>query len=126
MAIPVTLFQYDGLAYDSGDISFGETENKEISINTGTTIIKVSLPKFTVTFKARGCKGSDLATLEAKREASINGLLSGNTGGETINIFGKVITNAHLTKVTPTAPITVNGHTLFESIDTEYVSQDYS
>lgn len=126
MGIPVTLFQYDDLAYDSGDISFGEGENKELNINTGTQIVKANIVKFSVTFKARGCTGANLAQLEAKREDTIKGLLRGNTAGETINVFGKVITNAHLMKVTPSAPITVDGITLFESIDLEYVSQDYA
>lgn len=126
MGIPVTYFQYDGLAYDSGDISFGDGESKDITINTGTAINKVAITKKTVTFKARGCSGANLAGLEAKRDAAISQMLRGGAAGENINVLGKVIENAYLSKVTPSAPITVDGIVNFESIDTEYVSQVFS
>lgn len=126
MGIPVVYFQFDGLAYDSGDISFGDGESKDITINTGTTINKVTLTKKTVTFKARGCSGSDLAILESKRDAAISQMLRGGAPGADINILGKVIESAYVSKVTPSAPIKVDGIVIFESIDTEYTSQVFS
>lgn len=126
MGIPVTYFSYDGLAYDSGDISFGDGESKEITINTGTAINKVNLTKKTVTFTARGCSNANLTALEAKRDAAVRSMLRGQTPGVNINVLGFTIEKAYLSKVTPSAPITVDGITNFESIAVEYSSSVFS
>lgn len=126
MGIPIGYFTHDGLAYEGSDISFGDGESKEITINTGTAINKVSITKKTVTFTARGASGADLTGLQGKRDAAIRALLRGGTPGSDINILGMVVEQAYCSKVSPSAPITVDGITIFETIAVEYTSSVYS
>jgi hypothetical protein len=126
MPIPVALFQHEGYAFDPGDVSFGESESKDILINRGGLINKVKIRKESVTFKLKGATDVDLQKYEAERTNNVIGLINGSVTGADIPILGKTIYAALLTDVKPTAPIAVNGITIFESIDLEYQSQVYT
>jgi len=126
MPIQVSLFQFKGYAFNPDDISFGDSETKDILINRNGAIQTVSLRKETVTFSLKGATDTDLQMLEQERVNNTVGLINGSVSGEDINILGKTIYNAFLYRVAPTGPITVNGITVFDSIEMEYRSPEFT
>jgi hypothetical protein len=126
MALDVVFFQYRGFGFKQDAISFGDGESLDININRGGNINKIPIVKRTVTLKVVGATDTDLTTLENERENNISGLINGSAATIDINILGYVIPSALLTKVTPSAPITVNGFNIFDSIDLLFESQVYS
>jgi hypothetical protein len=123
MPIPVALFQFRGKAFDSGDVSFGQAETKDIQINRNGNINKVQIAKESVTFSIKGAIDADLGQFDSERSNNVLGLINGSVIGEDIDILGKTIYSAILTRVSPSAPISVNGVTIFEQIELEYASQ---
>ena len=126
MTVPVAYYVFRGMAFDSGDITFGEAENKDIFINRAGTINKVNIKKDSVTFKIRGGTDVNLAAFEQEREDTVIGLINGTATPEDIDILGRTVSSAVLTKVTPSAPLSVAGNTIYESIDLEFQSQVWS
>lgn len=126
MAIDVNFYQFQGYAFKPESISFGDGESLDVKINRGGNIATVPIVKRTVTFSLEGATDVDLANFEAERESNISGLISGSTSGQNIDVMGYLIESAILTKVTPSAPINVNGFVIFDKIDLEYSSLKYS
>lgn len=112
-------------AFEPADISFGDGESKEVLINSGGKITKVSISQPTVTFTVKGAIASDVVSFDALRGDNVLALLNRTAIGETIEIAGKTITNAYLAKVTPSAPMKVAGIEVIESVQLEYRSMDY-
>ena len=127
MPIPVALFTDSaGFAYNPEDISFGEAESKDIFINRGGNVNKVSIVKHSVTYKLKGAIDTDLAAFELARENGVVGLITGAVPLANIVFPGRTIYSALLVKVTPSAPITVGGVTIYETVDLEYHSQVFN
>lgn len=126
MPVNVNFFNFQGYAFKPESISFGDGESLEVKINRGGTIANVPIVKRTVTFSLEGATDVDLANFEAEREANIGGLISGGTSGQDIDVMGYTVYSAILTKVTPSAPIEVNGFRIFDKIDLEYTSLKYA
>lgn len=131
MPIAVALFQKNiggtNYAFDTGDISFGDAETKEVLRNIGTDIVKIPLRKRQVTFTIRGANSANLQSLYAARDNSINTLINaaGTITGENIPIGADVIYNALLLDVQAGPPITVAGQALVEQVTVRYDSQVY-
>jgi hypothetical protein len=112
-------------AFEPGDISIGDGKTKEVIINSGGKLTDVTLTQPTITFTVKGAIGPDVESFDALRSANILSLLNRTAVGETIQISGKIITNAVLLKVTPSAPINVAGIPIIETVALEYKSLDY-
>ena len=126
MPIQVSLFQFKGYAFNPDDISFGDSETKDVLINRNGAIQTVSLRKESVTFSLKGATDIDLQKLEQERTNNTIGLINGSASGENINILGKTIFNAFLYRVGPTGPINVNGITIFDTIELEFRSPEFT
>ena len=126
MTIPVILFTFRGYAFDSGDISFGEAETRDIQINRNGDINTVQIRKESATFTLRGATDVDLIKFEAERANNVINLINGSAIGEDIAILGKTLFSALLYSVQPSAPISVAGNTIYEQITLEYRSQKWS
>ncbi len=126
MPIAVSLFQYKGYAFNPDDISFGDSENRDILINRNGAIQTVSLRKESVTFSLKGATDADLQSLEQERVNNTIGLINGSVTGEDISVLGKTIYKAFLYRVTPSGPINVNGITIFDQIELEYRSPEFT
>lgn len=114
-------------AFDTGDISFGDAETKDIPRNTGTDITTIQLRKRSVTFTIRGANAADIQAMYGERDDNITQLVTaGTVTGADIEISGDTIYNAYLRQVTPGAPITVAGQPLIEQTTVEFVSQQYT
>lgn len=125
MPIDVNFFQMSGYAFKPESISFGDDESLDVKINRGGGIAVIPVTKRTVTFSLEGATDVDLQTFETERENNIAGLISGTVTGQDIDIMGYTIYKAYLSKVTPSAPIQVNGYTIYDKIDLEYKSLAY-
>lgn len=125
MPINVNFYQFQGYAFKPESISFGDGESLEVKINRGGNIANIPIVKRTVTFSVEGATDVDLQSFESEREGNIAGLISGGTTGQNIDVMGYMIYDAILTKVTPSAPIQVNGFTIFDKVDLEYTSLKY-
>lgn len=114
-------------AFDTGDISFGDKETKEVMKNVGTDIAKIPLKKRQVTFTIRGANAADIQALYAERDDTITRLVNatGVVEGEDIEIGADTIYNALLMNVTAGPPITVAGVPLVEQVQVVYDSQVY-
>lgn len=130
MAVSIVLFQLDiggrTIAFDSGDISFGQGETRDLAFNRNGKISTVTVAKAQVTLTIRGGTSADLAAVEAERENNIDALIAGTEVTQNIDIGGKMIGNALLKQVNPSGPITIQGTTNFETIELVYESADYS
>jgi len=132
--MPVTVALYTKIiggrqfAFDTGDISFGQAENKDVLKNVGIDIVKITLQKRQVTFTIRGANAGDLAALYTTRENNITRLVNANglVQGEDLQIGGDVIYNALLLDVQAGPPITVQGVPIIESVQVRYDSQVYT
>lgn len=114
MTVGVTYFQKDGFAFKPESICFGDGNSLEIKINRNGTINVIPITKNIVTLTLEGATNVDLVALQNKRDNNIFRLINGSATGEDINILGYIIPNALLTRVTPSAPITVNGFNIFD------------
>lgn len=114
-------------AFDSGDISFGDAETKEVQRNVGTDIVRFTLRKRQVTFTIRGATSNDIQGLYGERADNINRLVAatGIVPGEDIDIGGETIFNALLLDVQAGPPITVAGVPVIEQVQVRYDSQVY-
>ena len=126
MSLGVTFFQLRGFAFKQDAISFGDGESLDVNINRNGVINKIPITKKTVTFSLVGATDTDLVSLQNERDNNISGLINGSTAGEDIDIFGYTIPQAVLTKVTPSAPINVNGFNIFDKIELVFESQVYT
>lgn len=126
MALGVTFFQLRGFAFKQDAISFGDGESLDVNINRNGTITKIPITKKTVTFSLVGATDVDLISLQNERDNNIAGLINGSVAAADINIFGYIVPLAILTKVTPTAPINVNGFNIFDKIELLFESQVYN
>lgn len=126
MAISAVFYQKNGYAFKPESISFGDGETLDVKINRNGTINTIPIIKRQVTLSLEGATNVTLSTFQNERDDNIAGLIAGSTTGEDMDIMGYLIEKAVLTKVTPSAPITVNGITVFDKIDLQYDSQVYS
>lgn len=129
MPIAVALYQKQiggrTYAFDSGDISFGDVETREVLKNTGIDIVRIPLRKRNVTFTIRGVNSSDIQSLLTARENAVLQLVNatGAVTGEDIPVGADTIFNALLLDVQAGPPITVGGIPLVESVTVRYDSQ---
>ncbi|MBN3946415.1 MAG: hypothetical protein HWQ38_07955 [Nostoc sp. NMS7] len=126
MGLNVSFFQLRGYAFKQDAISFGDGESIDVDINRSGTITKIPITKKTATFSLVGATDTDLVSLQNERDNNIAGLINGSVTGEDIDILGYIVRSAVLTKVTPTAPINVNGFNIFDKIELLFESQVYS
>lgn len=128
MAINVDFFVFKDRTYRPEDISFGEAETYEVTINGGDkgTITTIPLRKRTATLTLRGAVEADLNSVQTERDANIVALINRNEDVETLDFGGFLVEDALLTDFTPSAPVTVEGNVIFETIELTYSSQVYS
>ena len=125
MAVNANYFQFRGYAFKPDAISFGDFETQSVNINRNGTIVKADLTKKTVTFSLVGATDTDLLQVQNERDNNIQGLITGAISFEDISIFGYLIPDAILVKVTPSAPFNAAGINLFDKIDLEFQSQTF-
>ncbi|MFM6196330.1 MAG: hypothetical protein ACKPEN_17525 [Planktothrix sp.] len=133
MPIPVNFFNLTKTvggvnktyAFKPEDISFGDDETLEVKLNQGGDIAVIPLVKKSVTLTLNGAVDVDLDTFENERVQNVQDLIDNQPVGANMSFSNYIIYNAYLRKVTPTAPITVSGKTLFDTIELEYVSRAY-
>ena len=129
MPIPVNFFSLTRntktWAFKPEDISFGDDDTLEVKLNQGGDIAVVPLVKKSVTLTIQGAVDTDLDVFETERVQNVQDLLDNQPVGEDMSFSNYIIYNAYLRKVTPTAPITVSGKTLFDTIELEFVSRAY-
>lgn len=131
MPVTVSLFTLDiggrTFAFDTGDISFGDAETKEVQKNVGTDIVKFTLRKRQVTFTIRGANSGDLTALYQERDNNITQLVnaSGAVAGTDIAIGADTIYSALLLDVQAGPPITIAGVPIVEQVQVRYDSQVY-
>ena len=133
MPIPVNFFTLTRtvggaskiFAFKPEDISFGDDETLEIKLNQGGDIAVVPLVKKSATLTIQGAVDVDLDAFESERVQNVQDLIDNQPVGADMSFSNYIIYNAYLRKVTPTAPITVSGKTLFDTIELEFVSRAY-
>jgi hypothetical protein len=131
MPINVSLFtktignrQY---AFDTGDISFGDVESKQLVKNVGTDILQFTLRKRQVTFTIRGCNAADVQALNQAREDSILQVVNATEPltGEDIVLGGDTLYGAILVDVQAGPPIGIGSTSLVEQVSVVYNSTVY-
>ena len=128
MPINVSLFQKiiggKQYAFDTGDISFGDAESKNVVKNVGTDILQFTLRKRQVTFTIRGANAADVASLNQAREDSILQVVNATepVTGEDIPIGGDTIYSAILVDVQAGPPIGIGSTSLVEQVSVVYNS----
>lgn len=129
MPIPVSFFTLTRngktYAFKPEDISFNDDETLDIKLNQGGDIAVVPLKKKSVTLTLNGAVDVDLDVFENERVQNVQNLLDDQPVGEDMAFAGYIIYNAYLRNVTPSAPITVSGKVLFDTIELEFVSRAY-
>lgn len=131
MPVSVALYQKEiggrTFAFDTGDISFGDAETKEVLKNISTDILRIPLRKRNVTFTIRGANATDIETLYAARDNTITQLVNATSAvaGEDIVIGGDTLYNCILIDVQAGPPITVAGIPLIEQVTVRYDSTVY-
>jgi hypothetical protein len=132
MAIPLEFFKHTvasglTLTFPPDTISFGEAETQEIAINGRTkgTITKVNLKKRQATLSAQGVTSPELALIQNQRDNNVRALLRGTEVTSDLVFGAFVIEDAILTDYTPSAPKTVDGITIYETIELVYTSMVY-
>jgi hypothetical protein len=129
MPIDVDLFTLDiggrQYAFDTGDISYGDAETKEVPKNLGTSIINLSFRKRNVTFTIRGANGTDLEnlyqTVDDNKLALVNA--TAPVTGEDLQIGADTIYDALLLDVQAGPPLNVGGNSIIEQVQVRYDSQ---
>lgn len=114
-------------AFDTGDISFGDAETKDVVKNVGTDILSFSLRKREVTFTIRGANASDLTALFTARDNSINQIVSATEPltGEDIAIGADTIFSALLVDVQAGPPIKIGDTFLVEETSVVFRSTKF-
>jgi len=129
MPVPVQFFTLTRsgttYAFKPESISFGDDESLEVKFNRSGDIKTVPLSKKTVTLTLEGAVSADLTIWQGERDQNIIDMIAGTDVGEDIVFGSYTIFNAYLRNMTPSAPLTVNGITTYESIELEFVSQVY-
>lgn len=131
MPIDVALFQKNiggkDFAFDTGDISFGDAETKQIPKNVGTDILIIPLRKREVTFTIRGANSADITALFAARESSINQIVNATEAlvGEDIPIGADTIYGALLIDVQAGPPIKVGTTFIVEQVTVVFRSTKF-
>lgn len=129
MPIPVSFFTLTRnsktYAFKPEDISFGDDDTLEVKLNQGGDIAVVPLVKKSVTLTLNGAVDADLTVFENERVENVQDLLDNTSVGADMAFAGYIIYNAYLRRVTPSAPITVSGKVLFDTIELEFVSRSY-
>lgn len=132
MAIPVEFFKFTvapglTLTFPPDTISFGEAETQEVAINGRSkgTITKVNLKKRQVTLSAQGVTSPELAVIQNKRDNNIKALLRGTETTSDLTFGTFVVEDALMTDYNPSAPKTVDGITIYETIELVYTSMVY-
>jgi hypothetical protein len=129
MPIPVSFFKITragkDYAFKPEDISFGDDETLEVKLNQGGDIAVIPLVKKSVTLTIQGAVDADLDTFESERTQNVQNLIDNQPVGANMAFASYIIYSAYLRKVTPTAPITVSGKTLFDTIELEFASRVY-
>lgn len=126
MTVSVALPQFQGYAVEPGDVSFGEAESLDVSVNRGGRATKAALVRRSVSVRLRGIP---LSVSQAYVQQALQGPLSiiqGNRGQD-IPFSGDVIRGAVLVKATAQQPITFNAagvtYQIVPEIQLEYQSQ---
>ena len=121
MPIPVTFFNLTRsgktYAFKPEDISFNDDETLDVKLNQGGDIAVVQIVKKSVTLTLNGAVDTDLDVFENERVQNVQNLIDNQPVGEDMAFSGYIIYNAYLRKVTPSAPITVSGKVLFDTIE---------
>jgi len=132
MAIPVEFFKFTvapelTLTFPPDTISFGEAETQEVAINGRSkgTITKVNLKKRQVTLSAQGVTSPELAVIQNTRDNNIKALLRGTETTSDLTFGTFVVEDALMTDYTPSAPKTVDGITIYETVELVYTSMVY-
>lgn len=129
MPIPVSFFKITragkDYAFKPEDISFGDDDTLEVKLNQGGDIAVIPLVKKSVTLTIQGAIDTDLDTFETERTQNVQNLIDNQPVGANMAFANYIIYSAYLRKVTPTAPITVSGKTLFDTIELEFASRVY-
>lgn len=131
MPVQVSLYQQQiggrTFAFDSGDISLGDGETKEILRNVGNDIVRFTIKKREITFTIRGANATDITSLYAERDNNITQLVNatGPVTGQDIEFGGDTIYSALLLDIQAGAPITVAGVPIIEQVQVIYRSQVY-
>lgn len=131
MPINVSLFQKviggTQYAFDTGDISFGDAETKEVVKNVGTDILSFTLRKRQVTFTIRGANAANITNLYQAREDSILQVVNATepVTGEDIVLGGDTIYSAILVDVQAGPPIGIGSTSLVEQVSVVYDSTVY-
>lgn len=127
MSISVKLFQYNGIAYASGDVQISEAENLSPGVNTGEIVLPVPLKRRRLQLNARGITEGKVSSLDSDREASILNILGGSPSGADITIVnGVTIQQAKFMDYQPGAPIKIGGIGLLEQVSFIYDSMVWS
>ena len=132
MALDVALLQFPQIteiaqfAFDTGDISFGEAENKQISINYGGNIEQINIRRRSIQFTIRGALETDVVALDQVREDNIRAMIARQDLGVDFNVAGIQIYKGYLADVTPSGSITVEGTEILESLQLTYNARRWS
>jgi hypothetical protein len=128
MAISVEYFVFNNRTFKPDNISFGEGETLEIKINGGASgkVTTVPLAMRTATLTVEGATSIDLTSVQDERDNNIRDLIRQRAVLQDLDFGGYVVEQALLLKFTPSAPIKVDGVTIYETIELEYQSQVYA
>lgn len=117
---------FDGFAVEPGDISFGEAESMEISVNRGGRATKASLVRRSVSIRLRGIPKIDADRYIGEARNGPISVVRGNTG-RNLQFGIDRIESAVLMKATAQQPILITGEGvtffLVPEIQLEYQSQ---
>lgn len=129
MPIPVNFFTLtrNGVVYafKPEDISFGDDQTLEVKLNRDGDINVAPLAKKSVSLTLQGAAEADLVTWQAERDNNIIDMIAGNLATSDLVFGAYTIYSAWLRSLTPSAPMTVNNVTLYDTIELEFVSQVY-
>lgn len=117
--------QFKGFAIAPEDVSFGEAESLDISINRRGQVTSIAIPRRSVTITLRGINITQAQVFIDQAQATPLALVYGSAVLEDITLGGYTVRSAVLVKVTPTLPINVAGQDLMESLELEYHSQRF-
>lgn len=120
MAVDVNFFTRDGIAFAPGDVSFGDAETLSPPVNTGTVVLSIPLRRRSVTLNARGVTSDKAGQLDGVRDNAVRSLAAGDITGSDITIGPVTLSGALLLDYSITAPITVAGKELLETMSLTY------
>lgn len=114
-------------AFKPEDISFGDDETLEVRLNRNGDISTIPINKKSATLTLNGAVDVDLGVFQSERDQNIRDMITNAApvGADMVFSTNYVLYNAYLRNVTPSAPITVEGQVIYETIELEFVSQAY-